>query len=560
MISNTGTAGVIRLLCAMVVLLVSSSVSFAPPPEDLMPKHEFRAVWVATVYNLDWPSSSKLSVADQQREFVLLLEQHRRIGMNAVIVQIRPSGDAFYASSYEPWSEWLTGYQGKAPQPYYDPLAFMIEETHKRGMEFHAWINPLRAVTSKSNAHVCPEHTSRQHKNWILTYGNSEIFNPGIPAVRQHIVEVIKDIVSRYDVDGIHFDDYFYPYPQPNLRLHDQFTFKQYPNGQVNIRDWRRQNINLLVEETSRAIKSLKPRVKLGISPFAVWRNQHHTPLGSPTTAFQTTYDDHYADVRLWLERGWIDYVAPQLYQHSRHSHIPYGPTAQWWARNSFGRHLYVGHAMHKVLHDPDPHWHNLREIGDQVRYNRASGLISGSIFYNSKNVLRNRGGLRDTLDINLFRYRAFIPPMPWLDPVRPHSPPSLTASQENHFIYLRWQPAPPAADGDTAWQYAVYRFERHETPDLRNPARLIALLPAHQHQFTDHRMHPLSHYQYVVTALDRSGNESEPCFLPNPVARLQRPKPTIPPEVLRQYQLTQAEVEHFYKLIERRTQDFISP
>src|SRR3954447_6535662 len=291
-----------RITFVVIVCIIHSFCIFAQKP----PQYEFRAVWIATVENIDWPSKKVLPVEKQKEEFVRMLDLHQRNGMNAVIVQIRPVADAFYPSRFEPWSEYLTGRQGQAPNPYYDPLQFMIEETHKRGMEFHAWMNPYRAVFNINRSTISPTHVTRLYPQWFLTYGSTRYFDPGLPEVREHVNKVVKDLVERYDVDAIHFDDYFYPYRIPGKEFPDGATFAKYGNG-MSKEDWRRSNVDSIIVMLGHTIKSVNPRVKFGISPFGVWRNKKDDLRGSDSKAGVTNYDDLYADILLWLQNGWID-------------------------------------------------------------------------------------------------------------------------------------------------------------------------------------------------------------------------------------------------------------
>ncbi|HEX6914969.1 MAG TPA: family 10 glycosylhydrolase, partial [Chitinophagaceae bacterium] len=244
------------------------------------PKHEFRAVWIATVENIDWPSRKGLPVAQQKEEFIRILDMHYRNGMNAIIMQIRPVADAFYPSTLEPWSEYLNGKQGLPPTPYYDPLQFMIEETHKRGMEFHAWFNPYRAVFHTGASSVSPSHITRIHKDWAVTYGKYKWFDPALPQVREHVARVIRDVVTRYDIDAVHFDDYFYPYKINGRDFPDGKSYALYGKG-MSKADWRRSNVDSIIKLLSETIKAANPRVKFGISPFGIWRNKKQDPRGS---------------------------------------------------------------------------------------------------------------------------------------------------------------------------------------------------------------------------------------------------------------------------------------
>ncbi|MBS1746202.1 MAG: family 10 glycosylhydrolase [Bacteroidetes bacterium] len=403
-------------LSLLIVLLLQPFIAGAQP------KYEFRGVWIASVANIDWPSSEGLSTSQQKQEFINMLDRLQRIGINAVIVQIRPAADALYASSFEPWSEYLTGKQGQAPSPYYDPLQFMINETHKRGMEFHAWINPYRAVQNP-NASIAPNHITRQHPEWFLKYGDKKYFNPGLPQVMNYLTDVVKDIITRYDIDAIHMDDYFYPYRIPGKEFPDYQSYILYGDG-LSRAAWRRANCDSIVKRIHDLILDYKPLIKFGISPFGVWRNSNIDSLGSNTQAGQTCYDDLYADVLLWLKEGWIDYVVPQLYWEIGHKLCDFETLVDWWGDNSYGKQLYIGQGIYRAIEKPTPAWRNPNEIPDEIRYLRNNKNVQGSAFFSSNFLLYNPNGWADSLRLNFYNTPALIPPMKWIDtiaPIHPH-------------------------------------------------------------------------------------------------------------------------------------------
>jgi uncharacterized lipoprotein YddW (UPF0748 family) len=332
--------------------------------------------------------------------------------MNAVIMQIRPATDAFYPSPYEPWSEWLSGIQGKPPSPYYDPLEFMITETHKRGMEFHAWCNPYRADFSIGKASIAPSHITRIHPGWFLDYGGKKYFDPGNKEAQAFVVEVIRDITERYAVDAIHFDDYFYPYRVANAEFPDSISYQQHSNG-LPKDDWRRSNVDSVIVALSRMIKQTKPWVKFGISPFGVWRNSSKDPLGSATNAGQTNYDDLYADILLWLRNGWIDYVAPQLYWEFGHKAAPYEVLIDWWSKHTYGKHCYIGLGIYRA--GSNDAWKDSTLIPRQIELLRNTPNMQGMIFFSSKTFNKNPNGWNDSLRTNYFKEPALIPAMNWL-------------------------------------------------------------------------------------------------------------------------------------------------
>jgi uncharacterized lipoprotein YddW (UPF0748 family) len=376
-------------------------------------KPEFRGVWVATVDNIDWPSRGNFNSDSQKVEFIKLLDMHQRNGMNAMIVQIRPVTDAFYPSQHEPWSEFLTGTQGQPPVPYYDPLEFMIAETHKRGMEFHAWMNPYRAVFNIAKSSIAASHITKVHPEWFLTYGDKKYFDPGIKEAQQYVVNVVKDVVSRYAIDAIHFDDYFYPYKIPGKDFPDYASYNRYGNG-MSKDNWRRSNTDSIISMLSIAIKKENPKCQFGISPFGVWRNIDKDPAnGSKTTGAQTNYDDLYADILLWLQKGWIDYVAPQLYWEFGHKIAPYEVLIDWWSRHTYGRNCYIGLGIYRA--NSNAAWKDVTQLPRMIETLRNTPNIQGMIFFSSKTFDKNPNGWGDTLRLNYFKEPAKTPEMSWI-------------------------------------------------------------------------------------------------------------------------------------------------
>jgi len=393
------------------ILLFAISVQLCA---QLAPEEELRAVWITTAFNIDWPSSTKISTEEQKTEFINLIEAHKRNGINAVFVQIRPSGEVFYESEIEPWSHWLAGKQGKAPEPFYDPLRFMLDECHKRDIEFHAWFNPFRAVSNIARVKTVPWHITKQHPEWFVTYGEEIVkiyFNPGIPAGRDYIVTVIMEVVHKYDIDGVHFDDYFYPVRQAGKDFPDYTSYLQYNTYGLTRADWRRKNINDFIHTLSDSINAIKPQIKFGVGPSGVWRNKSHDPDGSNTRGL-ASYDEQYADVVKWLREGWIDYVSPQIYWVIGYKAADYSELVDWWSRHTYGKHLYIGHATHRI--NSNNNWRNPSEILDQIRLNRMYPEVKGSIFYSSTALLNNLNGFSDSLRNDLYFAYANVPEMPW--------------------------------------------------------------------------------------------------------------------------------------------------
>lgn len=410
------------------IFLILFSAGFSQKAQN--PLFEMRAVWVATVLNTDWPSSKTLTVEEQKAEFIKLADMHQRNGLNTLIVQVRPAADALYASQYEPWSEYLTGTQGVAPNPLYDPLEFMIDETHKRGMEFHAWLNPYRAVFDIKNSSVAANHITKQRPTWFVNYGGKKYFNPALQPVRDHFVKIVKDIIDRYEVDGIHIDDYFYPYKVGNKEFPDEWFYKKFGKG-LSKADWRRSNCDSIICQIWKAINEMPRRVKFGVSPFGVWRNNDVDPNGSNTKAGTSNYDGLYADIVLWLKKGWMDYCIPQLYWERGHHLCDYDILLDWWSKNAYGRHMYVGHGIYnKGLR---PGWRRPEEIPNQIKALRNYTTIQGSAYFSSKDFNNNPYGWCDSLQQNYYANPAIVPPMPWIDDEKP-SVPIITEKPDRSF------------------------------------------------------------------------------------------------------------------------------
>lgn len=474
-------------------------ISFSLQAKNAAPKRELRAVWIATVGNIDWPSRQGLSAQQQQQEFVNQLNFLQRSGFNAVIVQVRPAADAFYPSPYEPWSKYLSGKQGQPPFPKYDPLEFMINETHKRNMEFHAWFNPYRALVSSNSNPNPPGHATRTHPEWIISYGGKSYFDPGNPDVREYILKVILDAVKRYDIEAVHIDDYFYPYPVAGKAFPDQQSYAKYNNG-LSREDWRRENVNIFISQLNTNIKKEKPWVKFGVSPFGIWRNNNVDPEGSATRG-SSCYDDLYSDIRLWIQRKWVDYVAPQLYWEHGHRVAPYDVLLPWWKQNSGQRQLYIGLGLYRMQNASSYPWNSPNEILKQIRAARNINT-NGFVFYSASSFNKIKPGLVDSLQQNYFGTIAIPPAMTWIDNIAPAAP-VLKISNASNGIMLQWEGSNASKE---PLKYLVYRFGANEKQDLSNAEHIIAL--TRNTAFIDKDGN--KHYKYVVTALDRLWNESE--------------------------------------------------
>jgi len=447
------------------------------------PAREFRGVWVATVNNMDWPSRPDLPVEKQQAELLAILDRAASLRMNAIVFQVRPEFDALYASSYEPWSRYLTGRQGRAPNPLWDPLAFAVEEAHRRGLELHAWINPYRAAFWRDSL-VAVNHVVNQFPNLIRTYSQYLWLDPGLRESREFTLRAVVDIVRRYDIDGIHIDDYFYPYPEERrgqrIEFPDAATYDAYrrAGGLMEKPDWRRSNNDEMVRELYATVKAEKPWVKLGISPFGIWR------IGVPatTTAGLDQYDELFADVKKWLNQGWLDYVAPQLYWPVKPADQSYPVLLKWWVdENVKGREVWPGLAVYKIPVVGPKHM-SAAEIVQEIDLTRAQPGARGHVLFNAGVLMKNMGRIADLLS-QTYREPALIPAMPWLDSLAPGKPAAAIALDSLQTTVISFQPADTKSLSawlvqirvDSAWRSAILpAFERTfilSGPDARADA-----------------------------------------------------------------------------------------
>jgi len=486
------------LLFALGILVLSfrKTTALEPPP-----KYEFRGAWVATVANLDWPSSPSMNTYAQRIELMALMDDLKKMGINALIFQVRTECDAFYDSPYEPWSYYLTGKQGRAPDPYYDPLEFAVEEAHRRGMELHAWFNPYRVQRKIGNYSLAANHVARVHPEWVITIGTYQFLDPGLPQVREYVAKVIADVVRRYDIDGVHFDDYFYPYPPNQISHEDDQTFANYSRGMTNKADWRRENVNLLIAMVYDSIRAIKPYVKFGISPFGIWRN------GVPSGIVGLdAYSTIYCDGLTWLKRKIIDYITPQLYWPFGGGQ-DYGKLLPWWASHTEGRHLYAGQAAYRINSWTDG------EMPRQIRLNRRTENAWGSIFFRANSLRSNPRGFADSLKTNYYRFPALPPPMNWKDTIPPNPPGTLAyqfLADPGRFGFS-WKPGSPAPDNEKCQKFVLYRFTSPSggTPeDLADARNMVAITG------TTYLVPPVPQGQgpfyYGVTAADHNSNESD--------------------------------------------------
>lgn len=398
------------------------AVADTPPA----PLREFRGVWLTTVQNLDWPSRRGLSAPEQKAELLALLDRAVALRLNAIVFQIRPSADAFYDSPLEPWSEYLTGQMGG--NPGYDPLAFAVEEAHRRGLELHAWFNPFRVSFLADKTPAALNHLSRTHPEWVREYGSYLWLDPGEKAARDYVIEVITDVVRRYDVDGVHVDDYFYPYVEKDGAGHpipfpDDKTWTQYQQGggKLSRADWRRDNINSFVQTLYAAVKAAKTWVKVGISPFGIWR-----PGNPAQIKGLDAYTELYADSRAWLQNGWVDYLSPQLYWSIENPPQSYPALLAWWqSQNPRGRHLWPGLSVTRVgdLRPPE-------ELVYQIKIARGLGA-DGNILFRMMSLVKNTAGVADALTAQVYQQQALVPASPWLASGPPPAPVNVSVQKE---------------------------------------------------------------------------------------------------------------------------------
>lgn len=488
----------------LLLLFFFFQCSFSFSNAQSSPKREFRAAWIATVSNIDWPSKQGLPSVQQKQELINRLDALRAIGCNAVILQIRPAADALYDSEIEPWSRFLSGKQGQQPFPAYDPLQFAVEEAHKRNMELHAWFNPFRALTDSKKNPNPPSHVTYKHPDWIISYGGKSYIDPGVPEAREYVTNVIMDVVKRYDIDGVHLDDYFYPYRIAGVEFGDARSYGRFKESFTNKEDWRRNNVSTFVATLYNNIKSEKKYVKFGISPFGVWRNASKDPEGSATRGGQTCYDDLYSDVILWQRKGWVDYTLPQLYWEHGHRAAAFETLLPWWENHSYKRHMYFGLGVYRMAESKAAIWQGPTEILKQIEDIRAKSENPGVVFYSASSFNKISSALTDSLKSATNKHFAFPPTMPWLDHKSPDAP-ELKGEMKNGQMHLEWTVVGKKQDNIT---YAVYRFNKEEAIDLDKSEHIIAVQK--DNKFIDKTASAKKTEVYVVTALDRLWNESK--------------------------------------------------
>jgi uncharacterized lipoprotein YddW (UPF0748 family) len=490
----------------IIALMFAAALQPADPIRVPEVPREFRGVWVASVANIDWPSKPALPVAQQQQELLAILDRAQSLRLNAVVLQVRPSGDALYASSLEPWSEYLTGKQGEAPRPLWDPLEFAVRESHARGLELHAWFNPYRAKDPSAKSVYASAHLALRRPTLVKRYGRYTWMDPGSDQVRQHTMSVIMDVVQRYDIDGVHIDDYFYPYPERDaanklIPFPDDDTYRLYRMGGGTLtRDsWRRRNVDLLVQALHEEIRAAKPWVKFGVSPFGIWRPGE--PAG--IQGFDA-YEGLYADARRWMHEGWVDYMAPQLYWPIGARAQSYPVLLKWWGeQNRYGRHVWPGNFTSRV--GTRPEW-PATELVAQVRATRADNTATGNIHFSMAALMKNQSGVADALSRQLYATTALVPESPWLRGRAPAAPTVVMSTDANQRNVLCLAPAiaDTALGAPRWWVLRVKQGNAWTTEVLPAAVRRWGLGMTVRAE------------SVVVSGVDRTGREGAPVLVTN--------------------------------------------
>ncbi|WP_083256197.1 family 10 glycosylhydrolase [Domibacillus iocasae] len=501
----------------MIFVLCMSIVPFQPEAASSpLPKREMRAAWIATVQNSDMKAGmNKAQYTAWARQ---TLDGLKASKFNAVIYQVKPTSDALYPSKLSPWSSYITG-KKQGTNPGYDPLQIMIEEAHKRGMELHAWLNPYRVTMPKQTlTSLAPNNAARKNPGWVVKYGQQYYLNPGLPEVQNYLISSVKELVSNYDIDAVHMDDYFYPYKIKNETFPDQAAYKKYGASFKKIEDWRRNNVNQLVKNLYAAIKATKPHVQFGISPFGVWRNKSLDPTGSATQAGVNNYDDLYADTRTWIKNGTIDYITPQIYWSKNLSAAKYGTLLNWWSHEvkTYAKvhpvHLYIGLADYKVGNDTDPTWKNKMELPNQIASNRAGNTAKGQMHFSLKSIQKNSLGYATIVKQQMYNYTAVTPDTPWKNAAVPVKPTSVQVKKETagRKIEIKDQTSKQPR------KYVIYRFEGNKEGSYQDPRNILDVVYNTKGNtvFVDKTARSGGVYTYGITSLSATGVESKDAFV----------------------------------------------
>lgn len=497
-----------ELTILLAALLSWAALAFATDS----PKREFRGAWLHVIGQSQYRNKS---TSEAQAYIRQQLDRLKTAGCNAVIFQVRPTADAMYRSEIEPWSTWLTGRRGKAPTPEWDPLEFTIEEAHKRGLELHAWLNPYR-VTSDPKEVLPIDHISHKHPERFVKFNGQTFFDPAYPENREYICKVVEDITKRYDVDAIHIDDYFYPYPANGKRFNaDDMSYDKF-GGDMSRNDWRRHNVDLLIEQLHKTIRHTKPWVRFGVSPFGIWRNKSSDPRGSASNGLQN-YDDLYADVLLWADKGWVDYLAPQLYWSLDLKVAPSRTLAKWWndAIKNPAVKLYIGQDTKRTMDSADPKAHRPNELYTKIKLSRDLPNVDGNVWWHGYWVTDNYKGVRDSL-ANDYQSVPALPPAFGDKSVRPAEPQKARLVERKDGVYVEFE-APRYGGRDhrhgastDAVRYVVYSFFPDEDLNIEDADAIVAVTPFTSVRVADNASEAEG-MRYRVTSLDRMNRESKP-------------------------------------------------
>lgn len=466
-------------------------------------KREFRGAWIQCV------NGQFMGKSTQEIQSMLSnqLDELQKDGVNAIIFQVRAECDALYESDLEPWSKFLTGVQGKAPSPYWDPLAWMVEQCHQRGMELHAWINPYRAKHgSTSMGQLSDKSVVVKQPNLCFSYDNLVLLNPGLKEAADYTCKVAADIVKRYDIDGFHIDDYFYPYPVAGKKIPDQVLFQKNSHGFWNIGDWRRDNVSRFIKQLGETIHQVKPWVKFGVSPFGIYRNKRNDPNGSETNGLQN-YDDLYADVLLWVNNGWIDYCVPQLYWEIGNRAADYKTLITWWNKNAGKRPLYIGEDIERTAKYADPANPKSHQLPAKHKLHQEMNNVKGTVLWYAKTAADNVGNIGHTLRDYYWKYPALQPAMPFIDNKAPKRVKSLKFKWTEQGPMLTWKAPKGKKWGDVVNKFVIYQFKDGEKINLDDASHILKITT-----YTSFKVPYVKDGKstFVVTALDRVGNESK--------------------------------------------------
>lgn len=487
------------------------SIFLSLPLYAANPKREFRGAWLHIIGQTQYQDIQQKGTAQLKEYIANQIDRLHLAGCNAVIFQVRPTADAAYISDIEPWSSWITGKRGKAPAPLWDPLEFAIEEAHKRGMELHAWLNPYR-VTSSPKEVLPADHISKKHPERFFKYDGKIFFDPAYQENRDYICEVVKDITKRYDIDAIHIDDYFYPYPVAGVKIPDDASYGKFGEG-MKREDWRRHNVDLLIEQMNSTIKETKPWVRFGVSPFGIWRNKKTDPRGSDSNGLQN-YDGLYADVLLWAKNGWVDYLAPQLYWTLDFKAAPSRHLAHWWNENANGVDIFIGQDVQRTMNNADPQAGDSNELATKVRLSRDLPNVKGNVWWHGYWVTGNMKGVADSLAY-VHQNTVAIPPAYGDLSVRPDAVSSLRKTIREGNTYIEWDSDKIMNKASDQIRFVVYSFLEDEEADLDNVEAMMILTPRKEYLVSeDDDLEALKGMRFAVTALDRMNRESAPVFI----------------------------------------------